>query len=121
MKSYEGKMKKYMGNMKIRPLYMGLGTWKNFELILSSRGGWEGDSQFPGLGVPQRKDMKHVNTGNKSFCDLMFANFSACIYKTVQCTNLSLVFADDQHSGLHILPDRFYTVFYYSKICTERR
>ena len=35
---------------------MGRGTWKNFEIILFFRGG---GSQFPGLGVPQRKDMKH--------------------------------------------------------------
>ena len=39
---------------------MGRGTWKNFELILWSREGG-GGSQFLGLGVPQRKDMKHVN------------------------------------------------------------
>ena len=40
---------------------MGSGTWKNFELILLFRGGEGGGSQFPDLGVPQGKDMKHVN------------------------------------------------------------
>ena len=55
-------MKKYEGNMK-DSVYMGRGTWKNFDLILLS--GWGGGgSQFPGLGVPQRKDMKHVNRSN---------------------------------------------------------
>ena len=44
---------------------MGRGTWKNFELNLLFGGG-EGGSQFPDLGVPQRKDMKHVNMKEKS-------------------------------------------------------
>ena len=48
---------------------MGRGTWKNFEPILWSweRGG--GGSQFTGLGVPQRKDMKHVNKGEDDQTD----------------------------------------------------
>jgi len=45
---------------------MGCGTWKNSELVFLSMGqaGWKGvggSSQFPGSGVPQRKDMKHVS------------------------------------------------------------
>ena len=62
MKKYEGNLKNYVGNMKIRTLPIGRGTWKNFKLILWSREGLGGgDSQFSSLGVPQRKDMKHVN------------------------------------------------------------
>jgi len=40
---------------------MNRGTWKNFEFILLFRGGGGGGSQFPGLGVSQRKDMEHVD------------------------------------------------------------
>jgi len=43
---------------------MGRGTWKNSELILLSWGGG-GGSQFPGLGVPQRKNMKYDKTQKK--------------------------------------------------------
>ena len=73
-RNYEGYMKKYEGNnegimkkykeinKKIRtlPIY---GPWdlKKFwaHPLISGWGG--GGSQLPGLGVPQRKDMKHVN------------------------------------------------------------
>ena len=60
MKKYVGTMKKYVGNMKIRtlPIY---GQWdlEKFQdhYLISGEGG---GLQFPGLGVPQRKDMKHV-------------------------------------------------------------
>ena len=65
MKKYDGIMKelwrkKYVGNMKIRtlPIY-GLWDLEKFQdHPFISRGG---GSQFPGLGVPQREDMKHVN------------------------------------------------------------
>jgi len=63
MKKYEGNMKKYVGNMKIRtlPIY---GPWDlekfRAQPLISGRGG--GGPPFPGLGVPQRKDMKHVNS-----------------------------------------------------------
>ena len=54
-------MKKYVGNMKIRilPIYgpWGLEKFRAHPLI----SGWENGSQFSGLGVPQRKYMKHVN------------------------------------------------------------
>ena len=72
-RNYEGYMNKYEGIMKDLwnymweiwksglCLYMGRGTWKNFELNLLFRGEGGYGSQFPGLGVPQRKDMKHVN------------------------------------------------------------
>jgi len=60
MKKYEGDKKKYMGNMKIRPLLI-YGTW-DLERFRDHPffSGVGGGSQFPGLGVPQRKDMKHV-------------------------------------------------------------
>ena len=58
---YEGNMKKYVGNMKIStlPIY---GPWELEKFwthppISREEGG---GSQFPGLGVLQRKDMKHV-------------------------------------------------------------
>ena len=60
MKKYEGNMKKYVGNMTIRtlPIY---GPWdlKKFRYHPFFVAGG-GCSQFPGLGVPQRKDMEHV-------------------------------------------------------------
>ena len=57
-------MKKYEGNMRIRTLLI-YGPWdlekfRAHPLIGRGRG-----SQFPGLGVPQRKDMKLVNFENK--------------------------------------------------------
>ena len=65
MKKYEGNMKKYVGNIKIKtlPIY---GSW-NLEKfrahpLISEVGG---GLQFPCLGVPQRKNMKHVNITRK--------------------------------------------------------
>ena len=58
MKKYAGNMKKYVEN-KDSPY-----IWAVAELaplsIGQARGG--GGSQFPGLGVPQKKDMKYVKT-----------------------------------------------------------
>ena len=57
-------MKKYeenVGNMKIRTLPVGLGKISSSSSDLERGMGRDG-SQFPGLGVPQRKDKKHVNT-----------------------------------------------------------
>ena len=52
-------MKKYTENKKTFPIH---GPW-DLEKFRARprrvRGG--GDLQFPGLGVPQRKDTKHVN------------------------------------------------------------
>ena len=65
MKKYEGNMKKYVGHVKIRtlPIYRpwDLEKFRAHPFILG-RSGVGGGSQFPGLGVPQRKDMKHVNS-----------------------------------------------------------
>ena len=50
----EGIMKDIWRNMK--------DIWRNYDGNMKKyEGGGEGDSQFPGLGVPQRKDIKHVN------------------------------------------------------------
>ena len=63
MKKYEGNIKKYVGNMKMRTLPIH-GPWdlEKFRVhpLISRGGGVGGDSKFPCLGVPQRKDMKHV-------------------------------------------------------------
>ena len=60
MKKYEEICGKY--EIRILPIY---GPWdlEKFRAhrLISGRGGG-GDSQFPGLGVPHRKDMKHVKT-----------------------------------------------------------
>ena len=39
---------------------MGRGTWRNSELVAFGPGGEGSGLQFPGLGVSQGKDMKHV-------------------------------------------------------------
>ena len=78
-RNYEGYMKKYEGIMKGEiwrkyeeicgkyenkdSLYIwvvGLGKISRSSSFFGA-GGWGGGSQFPGLEVPQRKDMKHVN------------------------------------------------------------
>ena len=63
MKKYEGDKKKYVGNIKIRPLLI-YGPWdlekfRDHPLFSEGKGG---GSQIPGLGVPQRKDLKHVKS-----------------------------------------------------------
>ena len=58
MKKYVGNIKKCMENNKDSPYIwaVGLGKISSSSSYLGGRG-----SQFPGLGVPQRKDiMKHV-------------------------------------------------------------
>ena len=59
----EGYMKKYM---KIRTLPIH-GPWDLKKIqahpLICGLGGGRGGSQSPGLGVPQRKDMEHVNIG----------------------------------------------------------
>ena len=47
--------------MRTLPLYTDRRIWKNSAcrlIYVAGGGGW--GSQFPRLGVPQRKDMKHV-------------------------------------------------------------
>ena len=61
-------MKKYTENKKTFPIH---GPWdlEKFRAHpLISGGVWGGgDLQFPGLGVPQRKDTKNVNKERKKF------------------------------------------------------
>ena len=74
-RNYEGYMKKYKGNMKYMGKMkkytenkdfpyisaVGLGKIPSSSRYLWARRGWGGGgSQFPDLGVPQRKDMTHV-------------------------------------------------------------
>ena len=61
---------------------MSRGTWKNFEIILLFRG-VGGGSQFPGLEVPQRKDIKHVKIQVFAF-NYKYRNFGS--YPIITCT-----------------------------------
>ena len=67
MKKYEeiyvGNMKKYMENKKDSPYIWALGFENTPAFSMGQARGWVG-SQIPGLGVSQRKDMKHVKSGN---------------------------------------------------------
>ena len=65
--------------------------WKNSELVPLSmgqarrRGGV--DSQSPGLGVPQRKDMKHVNMSKElvhQFCSVLYEKAPSLIQSVRQ-------------------------------------
>ena len=62
MKKYEGIMKDIRRNMwEIRRTFPIYGLWdlEKFRARPLGQGGG-GCSQFPGLGLPQRKDIKHV-------------------------------------------------------------
>ena len=67
MKKYVGNMKKYMKNKKDSSYTWAVGLGKILSSSATARGG---DSQFLGLGVPQRKDMKHVQIGIILRCGL---------------------------------------------------